>query len=101
MKKFFFSLLAIAAIAACAKTEDVYTPDNSEIKLAPVTSLATKTVYNAIDGTAYPTAEEFVVNAYWDGLNGEKDVKYLTNVVFENKGQYWGGQAATYYWPKN
>ena len=96
MKKIFFSLLAIAALASCAKTEAVYTEDNSEIKIAPVTSLATKTVYGAIDGTSYPTAEEFVVNAYWNGTT-----QYLTDVVFANKGQYWGGQDATYYWPKN
>ncbi len=96
MKKIFFSLLAIAALASCAKTEAVYTEADSEIKLAPVTSLATKTVYNAIDGTAYPTAEEFVVNAYWN-----ETTKYLDGVVFANKGQYWGGQDATYYWPKN
>lgn len=96
MKKIFFSLLAIAALASCAKTEAVYTEGDSEIKLAPVTSLATKTVYGAIDGTAYPTAEEFVVNAYWNGTT-----QYLTDVVFANKGQYWGGQGATYYWPKN
>ncbi len=96
MKKIFFSLLAIAALASCAKTEAVYTEADSEIKLAPVTSLATKTVYNAIDGTAYHTAEEFVVNAYWN-----ETTKYLDGVVFANKGQYWGGQDATYYWPKN
>lgn len=96
MKKIFFSLLAVAALASCVKSEAVYTEDNSEIKLAPVTSLATKTVYNAIDGTAYPTAEEFVVNAYWN-----ETTKYLDSVVFANKGQYWGGRDATYYWPKN
>lgn len=96
MKKIFFSILAVAALASCMKSEAVYTEDNSEIKIAPVTSLATKTVYGAIDGTSYPTAEEFVVNAYWNGTT-----QYLTDVVFANKGQYWGGQNATYYWPKN
>lgn len=103
MKKFFFSCLAIAAIAACAKTEDVYTADNSEIKIAPVTSHATKTVYGSIDGTQYPANEEFVVNAYWDGIKGEKNVEYLQNVVFARKDgtNYWAGQDAVYYWPKN
>ena len=97
MKKIFFSLFAIAAVASCAKTEAVYTEDNSEIKLSPVTSLVTKTVYGAIDGTTYPTAEEFVVYAQWNTTT-----PYLTNVTFANKqGQYWGGQNATYYWPKN
>lgn len=108
MKKIFFSLLAIAALASCAKTEPVYLEDNSEIKLAPVTSVATKTVNGSIDGTVYPAEEEFNVWAYWAnqpaGSKFEKDETsagaYLNDVTFVNKGQYWGGQT-TYYWPKN
>lgn len=107
MKKIFFSFLAIAALASCAKTEVVYVEDNSEIKLAPVTSVATKTVYGSIDGTVYPSAEEFNVWAYWANqpagskfTEDDTDVPYLCNVTFVNKGQYWGGQT-TYYWPKN
>lgn len=101
MKKIFFSFLAIAAIASCAKTEVVYTEADSEIKIAPVTSTITKAdVKNAIDGTVYPTAEEFMVNAFYNDAS-KTNVQYLANVVFTNKGQYWGGQDATYYWPKN
>lgn len=101
MKKIFFSFLAIAALASCAKTEVAYVEDNSEIKLAPVTSTITKAdVKNAIDGTVYPTAEEFMVNAFYNDAS-QTNVQYLANVVFTNKGQYWGGQDATYYWPKN
>lgn len=109
MKKIFFSLLAIAALASCAKTEAVYVEDNSEIKLAPVTSVATKANQTgAIDGTAYPTAENFDVYAYWAneaaGSKFTTATDYLTQgntgVEFMNKGQFWGG-TDTYYWPKN
>ncbi len=109
MKKIFFSLLAIAALASCAKTEAVYVEDNSEIKLAPVTSVATKANQTgAIDGTAYPTAENFDVYAYWAneaaGSKFTTATDYLTKgntgVEFMNKGQFWGG-TDTYYWPKN
>lgn len=105
MKKIFFSLLAIGAIASCAKTEPVYTDGDSEIRIAPVTSIATKADFkNAIDGIQYPLEEEFRVNAYWDGKQGDvmhEDLVYLDNVVFTRRGQYWAGDGATYYWPKN
>lgn len=108
MKKIFFSFLAIAAIASCAKTEDVYTPDNSEIKIAPVAAMTTKAnVTAAIDGTTYPTKENFDVYAYWAnepaGSTFTAGTVYLGDpnaVEFKNKGAYWGG-VTTYYWPKN
>ena len=101
MKKIFFSLLAVAALASCAKTEDAYVESQNEIKMAPVTSYVTKTVYNAIDGIKYPKAEEFGVWAYWDGDATTPDKVYLDNKVFANSGIYWAGKADTYYWPKN
>lgn len=109
MKKIFFSLLAIAALASCAKTEAVYTTDNSEIQIAPVTAMATKANVNGvIDGTTYPTKENFNVYAYWAnqpaGSSFTADETgpgaYLNNVTFTNKGQFWGG-VQTQYWPKN
>lgn len=99
MKKIFIALLAVAALASCAKTEDAYTEGQNEIKMSPVTSYVTKTVYNAIDGVKYPTAEEFGVWAYWDGEGNDK--VYLDNKVFANSGIYWAGKNDTYYWPKN
>lgn len=99
MKKILFALFAVAALASCAKTEDAYVESQNEIKMAPVTSYVTKTVYNAIDGIKYPKAEEFGVWAYWDGKGGD-DV-YLDNKVFKNSGIYWAGKDDTYYWPKN
>ena len=106
MKKIFFSLLAIAALASCAKTEAVYTETESEIKLAPVTALQTKAkVFGAIDGTVYPTAENFGVYGYWKNVGAgetytEGQSYFGGPVVFTNKGNYWGGVEA-YYWPKN
>ena len=110
MKKIFFSLLAIAAIASCAKTEAVYEAGESEIKLAPVTAVQTKAnVLGAVDGTTYPTEENFDVFAYWsktdNGMftDGELFLKNLYDnggAEFTNKGNYWGG-VVKYYWPKN
>ena len=111
MKKIFYSLLAVAALASCAKTEAVYMEDNAEIKIKPATALATKAnVLAAIDGTEYPVAENFDVYAYWANLPAGSEfttadgvTKYLGEngaVEFTNKGNYWGG-TTTYYWPKN
>ena len=109
MKKIFFSLLAIAALASCAKTEAVYTTDNSEIQIAPVTAMTTKAdKLGVIDGTEYPTEEEFNVYAYWANESAGSSFTadqtgagaYLNNVTFTNKGQFWGG-VTTQYWPKN
>ena len=105
MKKIFFSLLAIAAIASCAKTDAVYEDNQVEIKLAPVAALQTKAnVLGAIDGTTYPTAENFDVYGYWknnDATNYTDGDSYFGGAVeFTNKGAYWGG-VKSYYWPKN
>lgn len=107
MKKIFFSFLAIAAVASCAKTESVYTEADSEIKLAPVAAKQTKAnVLGAIDGVEYPTAENFDVYGYWNNVGAGEvytdGVSYFgeAGVEFVNKGNYWGG-AKTYYWPKN
>ena len=106
MKKIFFSCLAIAAIASCAKTEPTFTEVDSEIRIAPVTAVATKAnQLAAISGTAYPAAEAFDVYAYWaTDWSNDTPTPYLTGtssgVEFVNKGTYWGG-TTTYYWPKN
>ena len=110
MKKIIISLLAIAAVAACAKTEDVYTGDSAEIKIKPTASIATKAnVTAAINGTEYPTKENFDVYAYWNtdpaGSKFTTGTPYLGidngAVEFTNKGNFWGGKEETYYWPKN
>ena len=110
MKKIFYSLLAVAALASCVKSEVVYTEDNAEIKIKPAASIATKAnAFAAIDGTEYPTKENFDVYAYWNeagaGSTFTEGTVYLglneSAVEFTNKGNYWGGAANTYYWPKN
>ena len=113
MKKIFFSLLAVAAIASCAKTEEIYTGEQAEIKIKPTASIATKAnVTAAIDGTEYPVAEDFDVYAYWNaepaGSKFTTGTGYLgyengvaAAVEFTNKGNFWGGKSETYYWPKN
>ena len=113
MKKILYSLLAVAALASCAKTEAVYMEDNAEIKIKPATALATKANHlAAIDGTEYPTEENFDVYGYWANqpagssfTNQTDDVTVYLGiegpaVEFTNKGAYWGG-TTTYYWPKN
>ena len=116
MKKIFFSLLAIGAIASCAKVEAVFTEGDSEIKLAPVAALQTKAeatndanYHGAVDGINYPTSENFDVYAYWKNVpagSTETDFSDFLKaengggVEFTNKGNYWGG-ILNYYWPKN
>ena len=113
MKKIFFSLLAVAAIASCAKTEEIYTGEQAEIKIKPTAAIATKAnVTAAIDGTQYPVAENFDVYAYWStepaGSKFTTGTEYLGyedalagGVEFTNKGNFWGGKSDVYYWPKN
>ena len=111
MKKLFLSLLAVAALASCSKTESAYVDQDQEIKLAPVASMTTKAYspfYGAIDGTTYKTQENFGVKAYWLNVDpgsmfDEGETTYLGKegaVEFTNKGLYWGG-TTPYYWPKN
>ena len=110
MKKIFFSFLAIAAIASCAKTEAVFTEGDSEIKLSPVTKLQTKANFlGAVDGIVYPTAENFDVYAYWKNVPAGEvftdgsmflEGKEAGGAEFTNKGNFWGG-VVNYYWPKN
>ena len=114
MKKLFLSVLAVAALASCTKDESIYTEQDSEIKMAPVTAMSVKAyapVYGTIDGTKYPDTENFDVRAYWANqpagstFSNPNDVTiYLGTqeaaVPFTQKGNYWGG-TTTYYWPKN
>ena len=59
MKKIFFSLVALAALAACSKSDVEYT-DNMELSFAPVSRLSTKA---AVEGTDYPDALNMFVFA--------------------------------------
>ena len=110
MKKVFISLLAIAAMASCAKTSEIQS-DGIEIKIAPIAKLQTKAYYfGAVDRNTYPTDERFDVYAYWKevpaGETFTDGTLYLQNkdvqnsgAEFKNKGEYWGG-VDQYFWPK-
>ena len=109
MKKLFLSILAVAALASCTKSESAYVDQDQEIKVSPVTAMTTKAnVTAAIDGTTYPVQENFDVYAYWanEGAGSMFTANATTYlgaqgaVPFKNKGLYWGG-TTTYYWPKN
>ena len=112
MKKIFYSLLAIAALASCSKTSEVES-DGIEIKLAPITKLQTKANYfGAVNTNTYPSKENFDVYAYWkdvpagetftDGLlylQNDDENEVNSGAEFTNKGEYWGG-VKVQFWPK-
>ena len=106
MKKLLFAALAIAAMAACTKSNvEFYQTD--EIAFQPVSQKATKA---AVTGTAYPTASAYNFNvwAWWADKDANTDdnqintfnTVYINNQTFENRDYVnWGGLGKAYYWP--
>ena len=109
MKKIFFSIVAIAALAACSKSEVAYEPTD-EIGFMAVAGNMTKT---AVEGTAYPTSLNMFI--YAETADNEL---YIENGEFKHKGLYqdvtedtqhdknpnvWAGWDGSnwdpYYWP--
>ena len=89
MKKIFFSLVAIAALAACSKSE-VEFEQTGEITLAPVTSNTTKSVAGFTDAGVFdgvfPTAIDIYVfaNAGQPGSAANAHTEpYFRNAQFE------------------
>jgi hypothetical protein len=110
MKKIFFALAAVAALAACSKSEVEY-EQTGEITFTPVTKNITKSM---ITGTAFPTSESFnvwawykqvpagtTVEEWWAGENKTvKQETYINESPFVYRAEtQWGGQTP-YYWPK-
>lgn len=99
MKKIIISMMAVAALASCTKSEVQYEPAG-EIGFAPFTEGATKA---AIDDVNYPTGlNMYVFAATTDNTEGTAN--------FINKGEFtfkqaadgknlWGGTPSSYYWP--
>lgn len=113
MKKVLFIAAAVAAMAACTKSEVVYDDNDTEIGLAPVNYMTTKTVYGPYEGTEYSDVEQFNVFAQYTSSNAGTQfsaaadlVPYLEDVTFEqktgtgNSAKVWGGALMPYYWPK-
>lgn len=105
MKKLLLAVLAIAAMAACTKS-NVQLEQPGEISFQPVTQKATKAV---VDGNTYPTAAAYNFNiwAWWGNHNAETsltyfvtDIKpYIAHGTFKHKDETnWGG-VTPYYWP--
>ena len=101
MKKLIFAALAVAAMAACTKSNVDFDQQN-EIAFQPVTQKATKA---AVVGTTYPTdvAYNFNVWAWW-GAAGKTAINdfstvYINDQTFKAKDNVvWGG-VTPYYWP--
>lgn len=86
MKKIFFSLVALAALAACSKSEIQYEPAG-EISFAPVAKNATKSVAGydgeTFDGV-FPTDVDLYVFANASNDEGTAwDSPYFANAQFE------------------
>lgn len=102
MKKIFFSLFAVAAIAACTKSEIAYEQPDA-IGFQVVTGKMTKA---AVADNAYPEALNMYVFAMTetDGGVANATADYLKNAEFaEVLENLWGGwlgdEAYPYYWP--
>ena len=101
MKKVLTAALAIAAMAACTKSNVEFNQQN-EIAFQPVTQKATKA---AVVGTNYPTAEAYNFNVWaWWGAAGAEAINefstvYINDQTFKAKDNVvWGG-VTPYYWP--
>ena len=79
MKKIFFSIVALAALAACSKSEVAYEATD-EIGFMAVAGNMTKT---AVEGTAYPTSLNMFIYA-----ETEDNELYIENGEFKHKGTY-------------
>ena len=116
MKKIFISIVALAAIAACSKTEVQY-ENSAEIGFAPVVKNVTKAAMTGDLLTANPD-QELGIWAYWNYLDGSPtddghSQLYLDNVAFKGKnisytsnnittsGYFWAGVNYAYPWPAN
>ena len=99
MKKIFISLLAVAALAACTKSEVAYEAP-AEIGFKAVAGNITKT---AVDGDVYPTTLNMFVFAQTTD-NTATTANYIANGEFVHRTDkvdgtdVWGG-VTPYYWP--
>lgn len=105
MKKLVLAALAIAAMAACTKSNVQY-EQPGEIAFQPVAQKATKATTSV--GTSYPAAEQFNVWAWWVSAeaghttyptSSDGYTKYIEKGTFAKKENTWGGSPKPYYWP--
>ena len=96
MKKIFFSLVALAALASCSKSEVTYT-ENDSISFSPVAYNQTKA---ALAKDAVPTCDLIVSANAGTGNNANTYTEsYFNNVVFTQDGATGIFTAEGYFWP--
>lgn len=106
MKKLMFAAFAIAAMAACTKSNVEFEQQN-EIAFQPVSQKATKA---AVVGTYYPIEDAYNFNvwAWWGDKPANTPEAEIAsfNTVYINKQTFkardyvnWGGYDKPYYWP--
>ena len=100
MKRIVLTIMAVAALAACTKSEVQYEPAG-EIGFAMVAGNITKA---PVDGTVYPEKLNMYVNAYVHATTVPTAPDYINNGEFEHRDdqvdgkEVWGG-INPYYWP--
>lgn len=115
MKKIFMTIVAVAAIAACSKTEVQY-ENSAEIGFAPAVKNVTKGAMTGDMADANP-APKLGIWAYWNYKDGVRQSshteRYLDNATFAKKTVQisngsssqeitaWGGDGYAYPWPTN
>ena len=110
MKKVLILAAAVAAMAACTKSQVVY-DETSEIAMSPVNYSTKVTHYGPVEGTEYPDNEnfgifaEFTTRTSGSFLSDESTTTqpYLVNAQFSRNGsndKIWTGYPSSYYWPK-
>lgn len=101
MKKIFLAVLAVAAIASCAKNEVVKVEDNNQITFQTVVGPNTKAM---IDGTSYATDDpSFGTYAYYNA-GASTFPTDAEDYIPESEVSYVNPNWTTstpYYWPKN
>ena len=99
MKRIVLTIMAVAALAACTKSEVAYEAP-AEIGFNVVAGNITKAV---VDGTTYPTTLPMYVFAETMDNTAETP-NYINDGLFVHKGavegtNVWGGSPNPYYWP--
>lgn len=108
MKKVFLALAAVAALAACTKSEVEYT-EPGEIGFLPVNENITKSM---MEGNTFQTTAEFNLWSYYKPVTAGTLDAWLANTseaqeyieektfAYRNDLQKWGGKDNPYFWPK-
>ena len=99
MKRIVSAIVAVAALAACTKSEVQYEPAG-EIGFNVVAGNLTKAV---VDGNKYQTALNMFIYAWTNG-HSQSTPDYISNGEFKYKGNVtgtdvWSGTPDPYYWP--